>query len=136
VIFPLGEPMMSLALVLLLAVAPKAGPKASTTDRSDFDEYISQLKNRVELAWSYPKAAEHLHATVKFNLNSLGQVSAIKITQSSGRTDFDSSVVDAIKKSSPFPRLPKRLVTESPVREVEMTFKGNPEKPDSTDANR
>lgn len=128
--------MMSLALALLLAVAPKPGPKAPTTDMSDFDEYVGQLKNRVELVWSYPRDSENLQATVKFNLNAVGQVSAIGITQSSGRADFDSSVVEAIKRSSPFPRLPRRLVTESAVREVEMIFKGKPGGSDSTDIPR
>lgn len=107
--------MMSLAVALFFAVA-----------LSEFDDYISQLKNRVELVWKYPKDSENLAATVKFNLNSLGQVSAIRITKSSGRDDFDSSVVEAVKRSSPFPRLPSRLVTASAAREVEMIFKRKP----------
>jgi TonB family protein len=103
--------MVSLALAFLLAGA-----------QADFDQYLDQAKKRVESMWKYPAKSENLQATVKFNLDRAGRVSELKITRSSGRDDFDTSALEAVRKSSPFPPL-LSILKRSETREVEMNFR-------------
>jgi TonB family protein len=103
--------MMSLALALLLASAP-----------DNFQQYLEQIRQRVESNWKYPANADDLQATVKFNLDRAGRVSELKIVKSTGRKHFDESVLDAVRAATPFPSL-ITMLKKSEVREVEMTFK-------------
>jgi TonB family protein len=103
--------MVSLTLALLLAAA-----------QGDFDEYLDQARKRVESVWKYPDKAENLQATVRFNLDRAGRVSELKISKPSGRDDFDTSALEAVRKSSPFPPL-LSILKRSETREVEMSFR-------------
>jgi TonB family protein len=100
-----------LALGLLLAAVP-----------DDFREYLDQIRKRVESNWKYPANADELQATVKFNLDRAGRVSELKVTKTSGRKNFDESVLDAVRTATPFPSL-ITVLKKSEVREVEMTFR-------------
>jgi TolA protein len=102
---------MSLALALLLAAAP-----------DDFQQYLDQIRKRIESNWKYPANSDDLQATVKFNLDRAGRVAELKIVKSSGRKNFDESVLDAVRAATPFPSL-ITMLKKSEVREVEMTFK-------------
>lgn len=103
--------MMSLAVALLLAAA-----------QADYNEYLDQIRKRVESTWNYPARSENLQATVKFNLDRAGRVSELRITKSSGRDNFDASVLEAVIGATPFPPL-VAILKRSEVREVEMIFK-------------
>jgi TonB family protein len=95
-------------------------PKGPAQLKSDF--YLDQLRRRVEAVWRYPNHSENLQATVKFNLDRAGYISDLLITKSSGRDDFDLSVLQAIKTASPFPPIPEHLMQNTELRKVEMTF--------------
>lgn len=103
--------IVSLALALLLAAAPE-----------DFQEYLDQIRKRVESTWKYPVKSDNLQGTVKFNLDRAGRVSELTLTKSSGRKDFDESVLEAVRGATPFPSLIK-ILKKSEVKAVEMTFK-------------
>ena len=103
--------MTSLALALLLAAVP-----------DDFRAYLDQVRKRVESNWKYPADSDDLQATVRFNLDRAGRVSELKATKSSGRKNFDESVLDAVRTATPFPSL-ITVLKKSEVREVEMTFR-------------
>ena len=103
--------MVSLALALLLAAA-----------QQDFDDYLEQIRKRVESTWKYPLKSDNLQGTVKFNLDRAGRVSELTLTKSSGRKDFDESVLEAVRGATPFPSL-ITILKKSEVRAVEMTFK-------------
>jgi TonB family protein len=104
--------MLALALALLFAAAP-----------ADFDQYLDEMRKRVESRWKQPPKSENLHAAVKFNLDRAGRVSELELAKSSGRKEFDASVLEAVRSSSPFPPL-LSILKKSEVREVEMNFKG------------
>jgi TonB family protein len=102
--------MMFLALALLLAAG-----------QDDFQQYLEQIRKRVESTWKSPAKSANLRSTVKFNLDRAGRVSELKIAKPSGRKDFDESVLEAVRGATPFPSLIK-ILKKSEVREVEMTF--------------
>jgi len=101
-----------LVLVLLLAAS-----------QPEFDQYLEQARKRVEANWKYPGKSENLQAAVKFNLDRAGRVSDLELTSSSGRKEFDASVLEAVRSASPFPPLVS-ILKKSEVREVQMNFKG------------
>ena len=103
--------MISLALSLLLAAAP-----------ADFNQYLDEIRKRVESRWKYPPKSENLQATVKFSLDRAARVSELRIIKSSGRDAFDASVLEAVREATPFPPL-LLILKKSEVRDVEMTFK-------------
>ncbi|HEU4341595.1 MAG TPA: energy transducer TonB [Candidatus Binatia bacterium] len=102
--------IVSLALALLLAAAPE-----------DFHEYLDQVRKRVQSTWKYPDKSDNLQGTVKFNLDRAGRVSELTLTKSSGRKEFDESVLEAVRAATPFPSL-ITILKKSEVRAVEMTF--------------
>jgi TonB family protein len=101
-----------LVIALLLAAA-----------QPDFDQYLGEMRKRVESKWKHLPKAEKLQATVKFNLDRAGRVSELEVTKSSGSKDFDASVLEAVRTSSPFPPL-LTILKKSEVREIVMTFTG------------
>lgn len=103
--------IVSLALGLLLAAAPE-----------DFHEYLDKVRKRVESTWKYPDKSDNLQGTVTFNLDRAGRVSELTLTKSSGRKDFDESILEAVRSATPFPSL-ITILKKSEVRAVEMTFK-------------
>jgi TonB family protein len=122
-----------LLVVLLAATAAWPSQPTFTNDATQLksDLYLEQLRRRVEAVWKYPNQSENLQATVKFSLNRGGYVSDLLITKSSGREDFDLSVLQAVKTASPFPPIPDDLMQNSELRKVEMTFSRKPELSDS-----
>lgn len=50
-----------------------------------------------------PKTNENLATVVVFKVDPSGKLKSYEITQSSGNNDYDQRVIDAIKKSSPYP---------------------------------
>jgi TonB family protein len=115
----------------LTATAPHPQAPAFPTDlaQPQSDLYLDQLRRRVESVWKYPNGSDNLQATVKFDLNRSGYVSDVVITKSSGRDDFDASVLQAVKSATPFPPIPDDLMRKAEGRKVEMTFSRKPDKP-------
>jgi TonB family protein len=104
--------VLSLALALLLAAAA-----------ADFDQYLDQIRDRVQSTWKYPAKSDSLQTTVKFNIDRAGRITDLEITRPSARKDFDASVLEAVRSATPFPPL-LSILKKSEVREVGMTFKG------------
>jgi TonB family protein len=103
--------MVCLTLAVLLAAVP-----------DDFRAYLDQVRNRVESSWKCPPNSDNLQATVRFNVDRAGRVSELKVTKTSGRKNFDESVLDAVRTATPFPSL-ITVLKKSEVREVEITFR-------------
>jgi TonB family protein len=66
-------------------------------------EYLRTLEGRVKQGWRWfdPKAA--LRASVVFQISPTGEISEVVVSQSSGNSAFDDSVVRAIRKANPLP---------------------------------
>ncbi|HOC02756.1 MAG TPA: energy transducer TonB [Candidatus Ratteibacteria bacterium] len=76
--------------------------------------YIDEIKTRIYKNWRRPSssALKGEKATVSFRINKDGSVSDVIIEKTSGSSDFDSSVVNAVRKSSPFPSLPSGIALD------------------------
>jgi colicin import membrane protein len=88
--------------------------------------YRAEVMAKVTGNWSYPAALNgpknknDCEAIVVVTANSDGTISDVELKHSSGNPIFDESVLKAIKRSEPLPRLPEGYTQQS--EEIEFTF--------------
>lgn len=83
--------------------------------------FIDEIHNRIFSVWEVPPAAGKAQARIGFEISRSGQTSSIAVEKSSGNSIFDLSCQEAVRKASPFPRLPELFKGEK-VR-VHVTFR-------------
>lgn len=75
--------------------------------------YFDMVRMKIESRKQYPEAAREKHiegrVLVRFGITADGQVSSLKIAESSGRDLLDRAVLEAVRKAAPFPRPPAAL---------------------------
>ncbi|MBE0460788.1 MAG: TonB C-terminal domain-containing protein [Candidatus Aminicenantes bacterium] len=81
-----------------------------------FTYYLQVIADKISSNWFKSQLSsqvtEGLHTTVYFKIYSSGQISDIKIEESSGMRALDLSALRAIHSSVPFPPLPKEYEEE------------------------
>jgi colicin import membrane protein len=88
--------------------------------------YRAEVMAKVTNNWSYPAALNgpknknDCEAIVVVTASSDGTISDVELKHSSGNPIFDESVLKAIKRSEPLPRLPEGYTQQS--EEIEFTF--------------
>ncbi len=82
--------------------------------------YYNALKNHVKQGWRWLNSTNRLVAKVEVYILQDGRVQSVNITQSSGNSNFDDSVVRAVLKASPVPPAPSNLYQE--FSDVVFTF--------------
>jgi TonB family protein len=87
------------------------GDSLTGDNKVDFDQYFSKVEERIRQNWSLPQwlADAHLRAQALVLIDESGTVKKKQIVKSSGNSEFDSRMMDAIDKASPFPAPPDKL---------------------------
>jgi len=76
---------------------------------SDYNQYLNQLKKRVESVWKYPDGVTGIQkVTVRFTLDRAGKLTQAEVLESSDNK-LNASAVDAMRRASPFPPIPESL---------------------------
>jgi TonB family protein len=76
---------------------------------SDYNQYLQQLKKRVESVWKYPDDVTGVQkVAVRFILDRAGKLTLAEVLDSSD-SRLNTSAVEAIKRASPFPPIPETL---------------------------
>jgi len=85
-----------------------AGGKALTREEgSELDAYFSMLRDRIkENAVQLDGVSDKLEARVEFFLAADGSISHVRILESSGNAEFDSSAVEAVSQTRSMPPRP------------------------------
>jgi TonB family protein len=65
------------------------------------------MQRRIKRAWFPPKGSESKRVVVSYNTHKNGEVSEIKIEQSSGVQEADDAAVKAVHNASPLRKLPE-----------------------------
>jgi len=74
------------------------------------DYYGTQVVRAIRQNWRFPRLSNIVLATtVELRVNKAGEILAAKMTNSSGRADFDASVMRAIEDTKKLPPLPETL---------------------------
>jgi TonB family protein len=76
---------------------------------ADFNQYLNQLKKRVESVWKYPEGVSgKQRVAVVFTLDRAGKLVRADVLESSD-SRLNASAVEAMRRASPFPPIPESL---------------------------
>jgi colicin import membrane protein len=87
----------------------------------EFIIYQNQMLNSIKDNWAWVGQKSNLKVVVHFSIKENGEISGLKIVQSSGDQSYDDSVLRAVKKSSPLPPPPES--SRKDFADVELTFR-------------
>lgn len=90
----------------------------------EFIMYTQELQRRVQESWIVAEKQPGLVASVSFKIQPDGEIQELELTQSSGDSVFDQSVVRAIRKATPFPPPPQSYAQEFATQKIFMNFGG------------
>lgn len=100
------------------------GTGGGTLASAEFIAYMNALENHIKSGWRWGLSSRRsLIAKVSMQISRNGDILRAKIVKASGNSQFDDSVIRAVRKSSPVPRAPARLYSK--FREVSITFDSN-----------
>ena len=121
---------------LMPTVAPQSGTsnrplnepgegKRNTTPtmaEPDFSAYMAELQRKIKRGWFPPRAPGSIKTQVVFKIHTNGELSDLRIKQSSGIAINDQAALKAVESSAPFKHLP----ANSPENvDIEFTFDYN-----------
>jgi len=76
---------------------------------ADYNNYLNQLKKRVESVWKYPENVSGVQkVAIRFALDRAGKLTLSEVLDSSD-SRLNTSALDAIRRASPFPAMPESL---------------------------
>src|SRR5690606_4795665 len=85
---------------------------------ADYNQYLSQLKKRVESVWKYPEGVAGVQkVAILFTLDRAGRLIRSEVLESTD-TRLNASAVEAMKRASPFAPIPESLkdLANTPLR--------------------
>ena len=89
-------------------------------------DYFDLIQLRIESNKEYPKMAKlkriEGRTTVEFTISLNGRVSNVKVVNTSRNRSLDDAALDAVQKSSPFPKPPQKLFSGPITIEVAVVF--------------
>lgn len=85
------------------------GSEIAGLDNPDFTYgyYIDQLLSAIDANWVRPPLGGEVRAIIHFRIERNGEISDLRVAESSGYNSFDLAAVRAVQNAAPFPRLPR-----------------------------
>lgn len=89
-------------LIMPQSTPRNPSPQLSQQQMSELADYSSRLRSRIDTAWIKPAqlAGVNLVAEVVFNVSPSGQITHVRLRRSSGNTDFDQSILAALRRAT------------------------------------
>jgi TonB family protein len=87
----------------------------------EFIVYQNRMLSSIKDNWAWVGQGSNLKVVVHFSIKDNGEITGLKIIQSSGDSSYDESVLRAVKKSSPLPPPPETARRD--FADVELTFR-------------
>jgi len=87
----------------------------------EFIAYQNRMLSSIKDNWAWVRQRSNLKVVVHFSIRDNGEITGLKIIQSSGDPSYDESVLRAVKKSSPLPPPPESARRD--FADVELTFR-------------
>ena len=102
------------------------GPPGGQGDFGTARDYFDMVRMRIESNKEYPPAARARQVegrvTVRFTIAPDGSVQAAEVVKSSKKGILDEAALNAVRASSPFPRLPRHLFSGELPLEITILF--------------
>jgi colicin import membrane protein len=101
-----------------------AGSSLTGLEKIDFDRYFHSVEERIRQNWSLPEwlINSPLRAQVLVLIDENGGVIKKQVLKSSGNSEFDERMLDAVEKSAPFPAPPDRLRSTLGMKGIVFNF--------------
>lgn len=117
----MGKSYLVVVLCLFFALSVNANeynsycnrPTTNIQVQTDFADYMSNVRTKLQKNWVYPDFLEEGHVRVIFKIDREGNVIAGDILESSGNPVYDESAVNAIHKSEPFGKFPENSTRQT-----------------------
>lgn len=74
--------------------------------RVNYQPYMKELQRKIKRFWSPPSQDKTKKVAVIFKIHKAGELSDLRIAESSGVDTADNAAIDAVTQASPFARLP------------------------------
>jgi len=87
----------------------------------DLSKYLAAMEGRVKPNWTPSFRQDDRTTVLNFKIEKNGQVTGLKVTESSGLTEVDQEALAAVQKSAPFAPLP----ADFPLQNLDITFSFN-----------
>lgn len=87
----------------------------------EFVIYRNRMLDQIKSRWTWVGKRTDLEVTVRFGVDSNGDVFALQIVGASGDGSYDESVIRAVKRASPLPPPPTTYLRD--FSDVELTFR-------------
>jgi periplasmic protein TonB len=87
----------------------------------DLSKYLAAMEGRVKPNWNPSFRQDDRTTVLNFKIEKNGQVTGLKVTESSGLTEVDQEALAAVQNSAPFASLPANF----PLENLEITFSFN-----------
>ena len=93
-------------------------------ERGLFGQYVLNLPDIVRPEWKLPSylLEKNLQCRIRIYLNNSGELIKAEVFESSGNVEYDTKAMDAVKKSAPFPRLPKEIQARASRGDILLGF--------------
>lgn len=89
---------------------------------SEFDGYLDQIKKRVQSAWKYPDGITGVQKLqISFVLDRAGKLVRAEVIQTTDPR-LNTSALEAMRRASPFPPIPQRLIEHIANEPIGITF--------------
>ncbi len=86
----------------------------------DLSAYFAEIKRRVKSNWHPSYSSQELTTYLTFDIQKDGQITGLRVTQSSGSEKLDRESLTAVQNSAPFDPLPAEFPLEA--LEIEFSF--------------
>jgi TonB family protein len=84
-------------------------PFLATVADDAANTYVSQIEKRIMTVWHLPAKSLGLTVALRMNIEQSGNISDVRVIQSSGDEPFDASAIEAVRRAAPFPPVPLAL---------------------------
>lgn len=90
------------------ALAEKEGPYAQLdAQQDDLARYFEEIRRRVKRNWQPLSPGDDRNTVIAFAIEPNGQITGLRIVETSGKERVDRDALEAIEKSAPFDPLPQ-----------------------------
>jgi protein TonB len=105
----LPQQIATLTQESVVATRESSGEEKKGGDTTAHLAYLGKLRSHLERNKVNPRTTIKGTAVVHFSVNSKGEITASRITKSSGSKVLDDAALAAVERSSPFPEIPDTL---------------------------
>lgn len=78
----------------------------------DMGPYFAEIRRRVKRNWQPSSANRNRHTVLAFSIQRNGQITGLRVSQSSGSSKVDGESLEAVQKAGPFAALPANYPNE------------------------